>query len=562
MPAMSGAEYLARTLESYGVTSVFLVPTVLSRTLVELEERTEVKRVVTHGEKASAYMADGYARATGRPGVCMAQTVGAANTAAGLQDAYLGCSPVVALTGGPYRWSRHRNYYQEIENFPMFEPVTRWNARVQDTDRLPDMLAQAFRRATGGKPGPTHLELAGHTGDDIENGTLDAEIPATGDIRLPPLRMEPDPEAVSRAVRRLREARRPVIVAGGGVRSSGARAELQALAERLGAPVATSLNGKDTFPADHPLSVGVPGLYARASANHVLLEADVVLFVGSQTGSQLTLTWQVPPPSTPVVHIDVEPAELGRHYPDTVPLVADARTGLARLLDALGDVDSTTTAAWVERATELGRRWRERLAGQLESDQVPMRPERLSNELTQVLPDNALLVADTGHAGMWTGGYVDLHRGQEFIRAAGSLGWGLPAAIGAQIGRPDAQVVLFTGDGGLWYHLAELETAARWQVPLVVVVNDNRSLNQEIGPYTAAYGGSLRGRHHELWHFEDLDLARVAESLGVTGIRVSKPGELESAMQQAVEARGPVLIDAVTDMSVLAPKGVATPAED
>jgi acetolactate synthase I/II/III large subunit len=561
MPSMTGAEYLARTFESYGVSSVFLVPTVLSRTLVELEERTGVKRVVTHGEKAAAYMADGYARATGRPGVCMAQTVGAANLAAGLQDAYLGCSPVVALTGGPYSWSRGRNYYQEIEHFPLFEPVTRWNAQVLHADRLPDMLAQAFRAATVGKPGPTHLELAGHTGDDIENGTLDAEIP-DGEVRVPPLRMEPDPDAVARAAQRLREARRPVIVAGGGVRSSGARAELLALAERLGAPVATSLNGKDTFPADHPLSVGVPGLYARASANHVLLEADVVFFVGSQTGSQLTLMWKVPPPHTAVVQLDIDPAELGRHYPDTVPVLADAQLGLARLLEALGDVDPARNAAWVERATELGRRWREKLAPQLESEQVPMRPERLSKELTSLLPDNALLVADTGHAGMWTGGYVDLHRGQEFIRAAGSLGWGLPAAIGAQLGRPDAQVVLFTGDGGLWYHLSELETAARWQIPVVVVVNNNRSLNQEIGPYTAAYGGELRGRHHELWHFEDVDLARVAESLGVRGIRVTKPGELEGAMAEAVDAAGPVLIDAVTDMSVLAPKGVATPAGD
>ena len=561
MPSMSGAEYLARSLESYGVTSVFLVPTVLSRTLVELEERTGVKRVVTHGEKAAAYMADGYARATGRPGVCMAQTVGAANLAAGLQDAYLGCSPVVALTGGPYQWSRGRNYYQEIEHFPLFEPVTRWNAQVLHTDRLPDMLAQAFRAATVGKPGPTHLELAGHTGDDIENGTLDAEIPA-GEVRAPALRAEPDPEAVARAARRLREARRPVIVAGGGVRTSGARAELLALAERLGAPVATSMNGKDTFPADHPLNVGVPGLYARASANHVLLEADVVFYVGSQTGSQVTLNWQVPPPSTPVVQLDIEPSELGRHYPDAVPLLADARVGLTRLLAALDDVDAGDNAGWVERATELGRRWRERLAPQLESEQVPMRPERLSNELTALLPDNALLMADTGHAGMWTAGYVDLHRGQEFIRAAGSLGWGLPAAIGAQLGRPDAQVVLFTGDGGLWYHLSELETAARWQIPVVVVVNDNRSLNQEIGPYTTAYGGELRGRHHELWHFEDVDLARVAGTLGVRGIRVTKPSELEGAMAEAVEATGPVLIDVVTDMNVLAPKGVATRAED
>lgn len=162
---------------------------------------------------------------------------------------------------------------------------------------------------------------------------------------------------------------------------------------------------------------------------------------------------------------------------------------------------------------------------------------------------------------MWTGGYIDLTRpGQGYLRAAGSLGWGLPAAIGAQLDRPDAQVILFTGDGGLWYHLAELETAARWNVPVVVVVNDNRSLNQEINPYTTAYGGALHGRHHELWHFKDIDLARVADSIGVRGIRVTKPEQLEAALHAAVDTRGPVLVDVVTDMEVLAPKGVATPA--
>jgi acetolactate synthase I/II/III large subunit len=563
MPRTSAAEYLARTLDAYGVTDVFLVPTSLSRTLVAMEEHTGIRRVVTHGEKAAAYMADGYARATGRPGVCFAQNVGAANLAAGLRDAFLGCSPVVALTGGPYEWSRGRNYYQEIEDFPLFKPVTRWSGQVFEADRLPDMLDHAFRVATRGKPGPTHLELAGHTGDVVENQDLDADIPAAAPVSLPGLRVEPSPEAVAEAARVLRAATRPVVVSGGGVRASGAGAEVVALAERLGAPLATSLNGKDTVPGDHPLAIGIPGLYARASANEVLLEADVVLYVGSQTGSQVTLTWQVPPRTTTVVHLDIEPTELGRHYPRTVPVLADAKVGLTRLLAALGDVDPARNAAWVARVQELGRRWRERLAPRLDSDQVPMLPERLSAELTRLLPDNALLVSDTGHAGMWTGGYVDLNRpGQEFIRAAGSLGWGLPAAIGAQMARPDAQVVLFTGDGGLWYHLAELETAARWGVPLVVVVNDNRSLNQEIGPYTAAYGGSLHGRHHELWHFQDVDLSRVAESLGVRGLRVTKASEMESAMAEAVEHGGPVLVDAVTDMEVLAPKGVATPAAD
>ncbi len=561
MSESTGARYLARALDAYGVTAVFLVPTVLSATLVAMEEETPIRRVVTHGEKAAAYMADGYARATGRVGVCMAQNVGAANLAAGLRDAYLGCSPVLALTGGPYEYSRGRSYYQEIEDFPLFKPVTRSSRQVHDAARLPDLLDQALRDATVGKPGPVHLELAGHTGDVVEAQPLDAEPPSRAERRLPGVRTAPDPAAVAAAVEALRGAERPVVVSGGGVRASGAEAEVLALAERLGAPLATSLNGKDTVPADHPLAIGIPGLYARASANQVLLEADLVVYVGSQTGSQLTLTWQVPAPGTRVVHVDIDPREPGRHYAGTLPVVADARLGVQALLDALGDVDPGATSRWRERAAALAARWRDEVAVHVRCDDSPMRPERLVDELGALLPDDALVVADTGHAGMWTAGHLDLTRpGQGFVRAAGSLGWALPAGIGAQVARPDASVVVFTGDGGLYYHLSELETAARWQVPLTVVVNDNQSLNQEINPYTVAYGGELTGKHAELWHFRDVDLAVVAESLGVTGIRVTKASELPAAMERAAATPGPVLVDATTARDAVAPKGSAVRA--
>ena len=563
MTNMTGAQYLSRALDAYGVDAVFLVPTALSATLVAMENETAIKRIVTHGEKAAAYMADGYARATGKPGICMAQNIGAANLAAGLRDAYLGCSPVIALTGGPYEWSRGRNYYQEIEDFPLFKPVTKSSRQVFDVTRLPDQLDQAFRDATTGKPGPTHLELAGHTGDIIENQSFDATVPARGDRRSPALRVAPDPEAIAAAVAALRSCERPVIVSGGGVRTSGAAAEVVALAERLGAPIATSLNGKETVPADHPLSIGIPGLYARASANQIILEADLVLYVGSQTGSQVTLTWQVPPTSTRVVHLDIEPTELGRHYPDTVAVVADARLGLLAMLEALGSVDTAPIQPWRDRAAELTARWRESVSSLTSDDVEPMRPERLVTQLNGLLPDNAIVVSDTGHAGMWTAGYLDLTQPEQgFLRAAGSLGWGLPAGIGAQIARTDAQVVVFTGDGGLFYHLSELETAARWNVPLTIVVNDNRSLNQEINPYTVAYGGELTGRHHELWHFDDVNLATVAESLGVTGIRVTKESELAPAMARAAEINGPVLIDVVSDINAVAPKGSAERAHN
>lgn len=209
-----------------------------------------------------------------------------------------------------------------------------------------------------------------------------------------------------------------------------------------------------------------------------------------------------------------------------------------------------------ERSREIGRRWRDPQRERAESDQVPIRPERLCAELSNCLPGDALLVSDTGHSGMWTGSYVDLRSGgQGYIRAAGSLGWGLPAAIGAQVARPHRPVVLFTGDGGLWYHVGELETAARWRIPVVIVVNNNRSLNQEIWPYTEAYGGSLHGRHAELWHFTDVDLAAMAETMGVRGITVRKAGDFPAALEQALAGPGPALVNVATDIEALAPRG-------
>lgn len=566
MEEPTAARYLASTLQAYGVSAVFLVPTILSRTLYEMERYTAIRRIVTHGEKAAAYMADGYARATGRPGVCMAQNIGAANLAAGLRDPFLGLSPVLALTGGPYERSRGRSYYQEIEDFPLFKPVTKTSTQVLDAARLPDLLAQAFRVMTAGKSGPAHLELAGHAGDTLEDQLLDLPVP-DGPVQAVPLhRAPPAPESVSAVLAALLAAERPVIVSGGGVRSSGAGAELRALAERLGIPVATSLNSKAALPGGHPLNVGVPGLYARPSANHVLLEADLVCYVGSQTGSQVTMNWQVPTPGTLVVQIDIEPTELGRHYPRTVPMLCDAKLGLQALLDAVGAADTGEDAAaprrrWAERAAELGRRWRGGVQPLFESDDVPIRPERLCAELSRHLPGDALVVSDTGHSGIWTGAYLDLNGpGHDYVRAAGSLGWGLPAAIGAQLGAPERPVVLFSGDGGFWYHIAELETAARWKVPATFVVNNNSALNQEINPYTAAYGGELHGRHGELWHFRDTSFAAVAESMGALGITVTKPSQFAGALERAIAHPGPAVVDVVTDMNILPARAPIDPA--
>ena len=556
MPRLTGAQFLADSLHAYGVTHVFFVPAILSHTLAELDKRTAIKRILTHGEKAAVYMADGYARASGRVGVSFAQCIGAANLAAGLRDPFLACSPLVVLTGGPYAQSRSRHVYQEIDDFPLFKPVTKYSARVDTVMRLPDTLRQAFRAATTGTPGPAHLELAGHLGE-LEQEATDLEVIAEPQYgRVPPLRTAPDPLAVREAAQLLGAADRPIIVAGGGARTSNAGAELRELAERMAIPVATSLNGKDLLPGDHPLNVGVVGTYARQSANRSVLAADVVFYVGSHTGSQVTAKWQVPRPGTTVIQLDINPAELGRHYPNRVSLWGDAKLGLRALIEAGAAGTAGHRSDWIEEVQALAREWRSEVARWSEPDAVPIRPERLCRELSRHLPADTLVVSETGHAGMWTGAMLDLNRpGQSYIRAAGSLGWGLPAAIGAKLAVPDRPVLLFSGDGGFWYHLSELETAVRWNVSAVLMVNNNRSLNMEIDIYKDAYGGQLERNHADLWKFHDVSFAAMAETMGARGIRVQKPGEIAGALEQAFAAGRPCVVEVMTDIDAIAPWG-------
>ncbi len=331
MPLMTGSRYFAEAMEAYGVSHVFLVPTILTPALAALEGK--ITRVTAHSEKAAVYMADGYARVAHRPGICMAQTIGAANLAAGLRDPFLACAPVIAISAGRFPRTKHKHVYQEIEDYPLFAPLTKFNAQVDLPQRLPDLLRQAFRAATTGCPAPVHLEIGGNFGQAIEaEAELDGVFePHFG--RYPAFRSQAEPERVRAAARLLAEAQRPVIVAGGGVTASGAQAEVVALAEKLGIPVATSLNAKGAIPENHRLAVGVVGLYSRPCANQVVSQADLVFYVGSRTGSQVTNSWQVPPPGTRVIQLDIEPAELGRNYPNLVSLCGDAQAVLRQLLE-------------------------------------------------------------------------------------------------------------------------------------------------------------------------------------------------------------------------------------
>lgn len=548
---MTGARFLAEMMQAYGVTHAFYMPMTVTGALVEME-KLGIRRIMAHSEKSAAYMADGYARAAYRAGVCISQNVGAANLAAGLQDAYLARSPVVAITGRASSMQQYKNYYQEVDHTPLFAPVTKFNATVDFTEQLPMLLRQAFREATSGAPGPAHLDFQGNTGQITMDTVADLEVIVEAPFtHVPPFRSEAEIGMIEDALRLLAEAKRPVIVAGGGVTTSQAQREVVELAERLSIPVATALNAKGAILDSHPLAVGICGTYSRWCANKVVAEADLVFFIGSHTGSQVTTEWQIPRPGTKVIQLDIDPAELGRSYPIQVGLHGDARATLRKMLGVAKAGEPR--AEWIGRVQSLVREWRAEVAPLAHSDATPIRPERLCTELTEWLPNDAVLVTDTGHSGIWMGTMIDAKdANQRFIRCAGSLGWGFPAAMGVKCALPDRPVVCFTGDGGFWYHLGEMETAMRYGINTVTVINNNHSLNQEKLGNEQYYNGQP-GNVEELWVFPDTDFAQIARDMGGFGIRVTDPGQIKSALDQALASGKPAVVDVVTDINGIAP---------
>jgi acetolactate synthase-1/2/3 large subunit len=552
MAKTTGAKLFAEIMQGYGITHVFYVPQVVSKALVAMEDMP-IRRVVAHSEKAAGYMADGYARARGGPGVCMAQPIGASNLASGLRDAYMARSPVIAISGGPVPASRYRHSYQEVEDFDQFNGVTKSNVNVDSPSRVPDLMRQAFRTATSGTPGPVHLRFQGRLsevplGDTDEEAVIEQQF-----ARVPPFRPEPETERVREAAAVLAAAKKPIIIAGGGVVWSQAQREVVELAEKLQIPVVTSLNGKGVILDTHPLSVGVAGTYSRECANRVVSEADLVFFIGSPAGGMVTASWALIAPGTAVMQLDIEPTELGRNYPNKVALLGDAKVTLRRLIDAV-QAKEGTTKAWVGRVQQLVAEWRAQAASKLNSDAVPMDPARICKEITNALPANGVVVADTGHAGMWTSQFIDLNQpGQRYIRCAGSLGWGLPGAIGVKCALPNQPVLCFTGDGGMYYHMIELDTALRYGINLVVLVNNNRALSQEFPSLNRNYGGNMRGHSDELWRFGEFNFAKVAEAMGCAGFRVEQPGELKGVLQKAFTMNKPVVVEVMSDVSLMAP---------
>ena len=544
----TGSEIITRMFLDYGVSHVFYVEAVLRKSMVEFE-KAGIQRILAHSEKGAAYMADGYARASRKVGVCMAQSVGAANLAAGLQDAYLSHSPVLAISGRKPSHELHRNTYQEINHWPLYEPVTKYNVNVETTDELPQALRQAFREAVCGAPGPVHLDMPNHQAGLVETGKT--YYPVVSEKRfqcMPAFRPYPDPQDVAQVISQIYQASRPLLVFGGGAVISGAYQESLDLINTLKLPFATTVDGKGIIVENHPLCLGPVGRYGRKCANSIAAQADLVVYIGSGVSDQVTNEWTLPDPAKAnVIQIDIDPGELGRNYPNSASIMGDAKVTIAQMLKSLSGAHAGS--AWSQKASESVASWRAGQEDIRQSCATPIRVERLAAEVERALPANGCLVVDTGFSAIWGASLIELTQpGQRFFRpGGGSLGWGFPASLGVKCALPEQPVVCFTGDGAFWYHLPELETAVRCNINTVTVLNNNYGLGQSYRGIKAAYGDTP-GRAEDQYAFGTVNLANIAREMGAFAIQVERADDIGPAIQKALAADKPAVVEVLTDI--------------
>lgn len=551
----TAAQALSREIRALDTQHFFLM-TGRDNTLWIALQEAGVQQVLARSEATAVYMADAYARLTGRPAFAYgAYGPGAANVAGALAEPYWSSSPVVAVVSAMRRTERFRREYQELDQIPLFASVTKWGAEAAVAGQVPRLFREAVRHALTATPGPVYFGVPGDIfEDDIQayEGPMEDGEWATLPLRRPGA----TPAELDAVLAVLVAAERPVLLVGNGIHQSGAHDALRIVAERLAIPVATSSAGKGSIPETHELALGTVGRYSRKYANAAVRDADVVLAVGTQLGGLVTDSYKLISQATRLIHVTVDPEAIGLNFRTEIGLAADARAfleGLADATDRAGVPPRTSSNPYLEGLSRERAAWRERraaLAARDGSDGRPMRPESIIAALNETLPDDAILLGDTGYAAAWSGALTDTKvAGRSFLRADGSLGWAFPAALGAQLAMPDRAVVAVTGDGGFGYHLGDLETALRLDLPVIVIILNNATLAFEAHVQTLLYDHLVP----EVDDFRDVDYGQIASAFGVAGSRVTNGAQFRAALAQGLERRGPTVIDAVIDRDAIAP---------
>lgn len=543
---LTGGEAVVRLLEAHGVDTVFGLCGDTSLPLYDAFYRIggDIRHILTRDERSAGYMADGYARVTGKVGVAEGPSGGGATyILPGVIEASESSIPVLALTSDVSVTGRGRYTLTEMDQPGLFRTATKWNGMADTAAALPALFRRAFREMTTGRPGAAHIGLPYDVlGQPVDAGDVWGDS-AVG--RYPARRMGPDPASVAEAADLLATAAFPVVICGGGPVIAGAEPEVKLLAETLGAVVATTISGQGVIADGHDLALGVVGSNGGViETREVVDKADVILFIGCRAGSVTTERWRHPAPGAArIVHIDSDPAVIGANYATDVAVAGDAKLALAALIGELGVMADGRGDAARAAVADAKRRKFQRFEALARSDEAPIRPERLVAALNRAAPADATIVCDPGTPCPYFSAYYQTDAiGRRFIsnRAHGALGYALSAGLGAHVGRPGVKTVAVMGDGSFGFTAGEMETVVRLGAPVTYVVVSN-----------SVFGWIKAGQRHGYGQrffsteFSRTDHAAVAEGFGVKAWKVEDPADLDGALRAALEHGGPSLVDVI-----------------
>lgn len=532
---MNGANAIIKALEKEGVEVIFGIPGGVSIPLYDALYDSKIRHILVRHEQAAAHAAEGYARVSGKVGVCSATSgPGATNLTTGIVNAYMDSSPIVALTGQVATSLLGKDSFQETDPVGITMPATKHNFQLSTAEEIPEVIRKAFLIASTGRPGPVLIDMP----KDILEKEAKFKFPKT--VYLPGYKptVEGNPKQIKKAIEMLLKAERPLMLVGGGVIIAKADRELLKLAETLMTPVATSLMGKGAFPESHPLSLGVIGMHGRKAGNYAINDADVILAIGCRFSDRTTAMVSCFAPEARIIHADIDPAEIGKNVRVDLPIVGDAKNVLSRMLKLLKTkLKKDKESEWTRKIA----RYKKEFSPKMNYNNVPIKPQKIIKEIMNVLTADDIVVTEVGQCQMWAMHYLERTKPRTFISSGGlgTMGFGFPAAMGAKVAKPENNVIDIAGDGSFLMNSQELATVVVEDIPVVAAVFNNRFLGmvrqwQELF-YDRRYSAVDLGNSP--------DFVKLAEAYGAKGIRVEKPKDIAPAVKEAFTSGKPTVID-------------------